>query len=253
MKFMKRIMFVLLNFMFVCEVGATNYQEIFFKANELYKEGKYQQAQELYEQIPNKGTKVHYNLGNCAYKLKHFGYALVHWRRAEKEWGLFNRADLLHNIALVKQQVRKKNKDQDSPLVRMKDSLDHFSGVVISAVRAFPLWLLQFVFLLTWIISFLYLRYLYKKRQQFIIIFLFCLNLFCGALLAIRYNFDCREHGIIVVKKTELLSGPGKSYQVLKTLPEAKQVLVKGCSNDFYKVKVDGVVGWVAQVALEKY
>ncbi len=232
---------------------AVNYQEMFFKANELYKEGNYQQAQNLYQQISNKSPHVHYNLGNCAYKLGNHGMALVHWRRAEKDWGLFNRSELLHNIAMVKKHSQTKKTEAESPLDRIKEIVDQAKSAVISTVRALPLFMLQLIFLLMWALSFLYLRYLYKKRHKIIIVLLFTSNLFCGALLAVRYNFEYRLHGIVVTKQTALLSGPGKSYQTLGLLPETKQVLIKGSSDNFYKVKVNGVIGWVNKSAIETY
>jgi tetratricopeptide (TPR) repeat protein len=234
-------------------ITATNYQEVFFKANELYKEGKYQQAQALYQTIPNPGPHVHYNLGNCAFKLGRPGYALVHWRRAEKNWGLFNRAELLHNIALVKKQHKKQPQEQDSPLERIKGTMDDFKSTLISFVRSTPLFMLQFLFLIMWIISFLYLRYLYRRRQKAIIVLLFAANLFCGMLLIIRYNFEYREHGIVVTKQAELMSGPGKNYQLLSTLPETTQVLIKGASDGFYKVYLRGTIGWINKTAIETY
>ncbi len=54
--------------------SATTFQETFYQANDLYKEGKFSKAYELYEKIPNKSAKVHYNLGNCAFKLNKIGY-----------------------------------------------------------------------------------------------------------------------------------------------------------------------------------
>lgn len=231
----------------------TNYQEMFFKANELYKEGKYQQAQELYRSIPNPGPHVHYNLGNCAFKLGHPGYALVHWRRAEKNWGLFNRTELLNNIAQVKKLHKNQEPEQETPVIRMKNNINGIKEAIISLGRAMPLFMLQLIFLLLWALSFWYLRYLYRKRLKAIIILLFAANLFWGVLLAIRYNFEYREHGIVVTKQTDLMSGPGKSYQVLNTLPETTQVLIKGSSDGFYKVKTKGIIGWINKTALETY
>src|SRR3989304_7631540 len=75
-------------------------QELFIKANEFYKQGNFAGAYELYQQIPNKSAQVQYNLGNCAYKRGKLGYALWHWRKAEKRWGVFGREELLNNIRL---------------------------------------------------------------------------------------------------------------------------------------------------------
>ncbi len=254
MKYVRLLRLIALPFIFQCtQVKATNYQEMFFKANDLYKEGKFQQAQDLYLEIPNKGPHVHYNLGNCAYKLGHNGYALAHWRRAEKNWGIFNRTELLSNIDMVKKRHKKITADQASPLEGMRTNINEFKSALTSFVRATPLFILQFFFLLMWAISFLYLRYLYRRRQKAIIMLLFATNLFCGMLLAVRYNFEYREHGIVVTKQADLTSGPGKTYEVFSSLPETTQVLIKGSSDGFYKVKANGTIGWINKTAIETY
>jgi tetratricopeptide (TPR) repeat protein len=241
---------VIMQFLFL---NATNYQEQFFKANEFYKAGKYQQAQELYETIPQKSPNIHYNLGNCAYKLGKIGYALVHWRRAEKNWGLLNRTELLHNITLVKKCNKRIDTPNDSPIEKVKENIVFCKSAIISFVRSASLLLLQLLFLLMWLISFLYLRYLYQRKKRAAIILLFTANIFCGILLAVRCNFEYREHGIIVAKQAELMSGPGKNYQSICTISETTQVLIKGSSHGFYKVKTNGIIGWVAQSNIETY
>lgn len=225
---------------------ATNYREIFFKANDLFKEGKYEQAYDLYEKIPNKSSRVHYNLGVCAYKLGKKGYALAHWRRAEKDWGLFNRVELLNNIDLVLSKDAAHDGDKDTAsAVTPKERLDRFSNKIVSAVRATPLLWLQLLFLFLWIFAFVYLRYWYKQRQKFLIVIVFFAIVVSGMLLAIRYNFDLRQHGIVVTQHAAVYSGPGDNYQKLTTFTETNQVLIKGESDGFYKVKQKGVIGWL--------
>ncbi|KKQ49748.1 MAG: hypothetical protein US69_C0002G0023 [candidate division TM6 bacterium GW2011_GWF2_38_10] len=225
---------------------ATNYREIFFQANDLFKEGKYEEAYDLYEKIPNKSSHVHYNLGVCAYKLGKKGYALVHWRRAEKDWGFFNRAELINNIDLVlKKETPYDGNDTKTPGEFTKERLNNFSNKIVSAVRATPLLRLQLLFLFLWIFAFVYLRYWYRQRQKFLIVIVFFAIIISGMLLVVRYNFDLRQHGVVVTNSVVLYSGPGDNYQKLTTLTETNQVLIKGESDGFYKVKQKGIIGWL--------
>lgn len=231
----------------------TNYQEMFLKANEFYKEGKFEQALKLYEQIPNKNAQVYYNQGNCTYKLGKQGQALAFWRRAEHDWGLFNRTELLNNIALIKKQFKKNQHQQDSPFEGIKETTASIKNAIMSFIRALPLVNFQFIFLIMWILSFIYLRYLYRRHQKTIIFILFSINLMCGIFLALKYNFELREHGVIINKQATLMSGPGKNYQVIGELPETCEVTLQKYTDGFYKIKIGSIIGWVESTSIEKY
>jgi len=52
--------------------GATarvNYQELFLKANNFYKDGQFKKAYNLYKKIEVKSPDLEFNKGNCAYQL----------------------------------------------------------------------------------------------------------------------------------------------------------------------------------------
>lgn len=224
-------------------------EETFSKANDLYKKGEFKKAFELYQQIPDRNAGINYNLGNCAYKLKKFGQALVYWRRAEKQWGLLNRGELIENISLLKEKVSQEEQKPHSPVVL---SLITAKDYLLSLTHSIPLFLLQILFLLLWLIVFFYLRFLYKKRKNFLILALFALTAFFGILLVVRYSFESRMYGVVVRERTPLLSGPAETFQTLQQIPEAKEVIIKKESGDYYKVKVFKRVGWVLKKNVEK-
>ncbi|MFH0898910.1 MAG: hypothetical protein V1855_04995 [bacterium] len=255
MKFKK--IFILSLFIF-CKTlhGEPNYQESFLQANDLYKQKKYEQAFKLYKKIPYPETTINYNLGNCAYKMNKLGYALLYWRRAENDWGLFNREELLANIALVKEQIKK---NQGALKLFGASKLIHaipFVGVLkektLSLIRSTPLIWIQLFFLFIWFFLFIYLRYLYQRKLKFIIFLLFLLASWFGLMLVIKYNMRFRMYGIIVKPQTKLLSGPSESYQTLLTLPEGGEGKIKTMSDNHYKVKINGQIGWINSEAFEK-
>lgn len=256
MKSKKSFILMLLLIMTKGLCAAPNYQELFLEANEHYKENKFKAAFEKYKQIPNPSTKINYNLGNCAYKMGKLGYALLYWRRAENDWGLFNRQELVENIKLVQEQIKKtQGSIKRFGTAKIVHSIPFVSTIkekTLSAVRSTPLLWLQLLFLLIWFFLFMYLRYLHQKKQKFIIVLLFLLASWFGLLLVIKYNMRFRKYGIVVQKQAKLLSGPADSYQTLIQLPEGVEGKIKKQSGDYYKVKINGQIGWMSSQAFEK-
>jgi len=223
-------------------------QQVFLDANRLYKEGEFEKAYKLYEKIPEKNAIVNYNLGNCAYKLEKYGYALLYWRRAERGFGIFDRGELLDNIFLLKRKLGRRSEPQ-SKLIRYYSRLKNYT---LSLLRSAPLFVVQILFLILWLFLFLYLRFLYKRKRKILIVILFLLIAILGALLVLRYRLEFRRYGVIVKKKVTLLSGPGRNFQELGGLPEASEVWIQKSSDGFYKIKFNKQIGWVNQRDIER-
>ncbi|MBX9830718.1 SH3 domain-containing protein [Candidatus Babeliales bacterium] len=235
--------------------GTPHYHEQFLQANEQYKNKKFDAAFKLYEQIPNKSAAVLYNMGNCSYKMGNLGQALLLWRRAEKDWGMFNREELVSNINLVKAQLSKRmaEKDEESPgLVRIKAAVASLKDPLASLVRSLSLLWLQLFFLLIWVMLFIYARYFNRLRLRTVVVALYLLLAGAGGALAVKYSMNWYTYGMVVVSKAELLSGPDQSYRVLGQLYEGQEGLIKKQTHDFYKVKVGKKIGWVRKELFEK-
>lgn len=229
----------------------------FYKANELYKKGKFKKAMKLYEKIDNKGAAVYYNLGNCAYKLKQYGKAMLNWRRTEVFWGGFNRGELIDNIVLLREKIKTKMGFPPKKRGSFLRGIVKTKNYLVSWLRAAPLLFLQLMFLLLWIFVFVYLRFLYRKKKQFAIVTVFALIAFFGIMLIVRYSFEARTYGV-VIKDTALRSGPSDTFQELQQLPAAQEIVIKKESGDYYKavptatIKALKRVGWIHKKDIEK-
>jgi tetratricopeptide (TPR) repeat protein len=247
--FLKKYKNLLLLFFFTTTIfGIQNRQEVFLQANNFYKDGNFQSAYELYKKIPNPGAKLNYNLGNCAYQLKDYGKAMLYWKRAEKDWGFFGRGELLQNIELLKQKIVGSQIDESEYLSFFKSSKRYF----ISLLRSAPIFGFQILFLFFWIICFLYIRFLFKKKHKFLIYILFILMAFSGGFLVVRYSLDFKNYGIVISKEINILSGPGDNFQKLGILPQTSQIRVQTSSGEYYKIKFQRLIGWVSQKDVEK-
>ena len=155
-----------------------------------------------------------------------------------------SKSELLQNIALLKSRLF----GEDVEKIKL------FSNVkihLVSFIKSAPLLLIQLLFLSLWLFLFLCLRFLYTKHYKFLITTLFVLIALSGIVLAIKYTYVARKYGVVVAKQSKLLSGPAESFQVLGVLPEAKEVLIKKDSDGFYKIKVNGQIGWASSGEVE--
>lgn len=251
MSFFFRFMVTLMSFFVNIAASST---EDYLKAHESYKQGNYQEAYDAYNALTNKSPHVYYNIGNCAFKLNKFGYALLNWRRAEIDWGFFNRRELLENITLVQKKLDEKagiKQPKKRSIGTITNSIKKIKERFLSMIRSISLFMLQLLFLLVWCFLFIGLRYLNRSKQQFILVFLFVLNGFFGTMLALKYNMTIRSYGI-VVEKTSLTSGPDETFQTLGILHEGKEGVIIKESGAYYKVKINGQLGWVKKEAFQQ-
>lgn len=238
--------------------GVPSPEKHFANANELYKKGDYSKALEEYKKIENKSAATYYNLGNCAYKLQQYGWALLYWRRAEQRWSFFNREELIENISLLKEEVAINQGIRTKKRGLIMRAFAKIKHLILSWLQATPLLALQLLFLLLWLFVFIYLRFLYKRRRKGTIVALFALIAFFGILLVMRASIASRTYGVVVGKQARLLSGPGETFQNLRNIPEATEVIIKqkgrpSTDNDEYlKVKALRQLGWIKKDNVEK-
>ena len=75
---------------------------------------------------------------------------------------------------------------------------------------------------------------------------------FFGVLFVTRCSLDLNYYAVIISNEAPVLSGPGSSFQKLGALSSASVVKIQKVSDDYYKVKFRGLIGWVNQKDLEK-
>ena len=226
----------------------------FIHGNELYKKGNFSEAYKIYDQIHPKIKQVHFNLGNCAFKLGKHGYALLHWRRAELGWGLFGRQDLENNIQMIKRKIKK---------TEIKDSEENpFHGVVnfyelviskfFSCIKAISFLSLQVLFLVTWLIFFMIQYYFdQRKKRKLVKKSIVVLCMFFALLLGIKYSFNYRKHAVILYPQVQLFSGPGNNFSLLGQLYESDEVIILKESSGFFKIMYENQLGWIDKKYIE--
>lgn len=223
-----------------------NSTQSFLYANELYKKGDFSEALKQYNHITYKSPHVFYNMGNCAYQLNKFGLALLYWRKAEINWGLFGRDEVLHNIELVKAKLfADKNtvKKESLPLRVGSYIFSHFT----SFIKGLPLLLFQIAVLLMWLILLLYIRSLHRKNLRLLLMSLIFMQLTTTSMLLVKYYVIHKRYGVVITKQALLRAGPGETYKNLGELSQGDEVVIQKTSDNFYKITTNGITAWVSE------
>jgi hypothetical protein len=239
---MKRVVVSALLFFASILCGYESRDPILVEAHSYYKGGSLQKAVDLYQRLEEKDEVIHFNIGNCFYKLDDKGRALLHWRIAEKKWGILGRGELLENIRLLKGYGSQKGLSGFFQDIRI------YLG---SYARSFPLFLLQILFLVFWLFLFFFLGGKAKRGPalvSIIILLLFSTVFFIG----IHYYFGCSKKGVVIKKEAPLLSGPSKTFQELGSLQAQDEVCIVGKSEGYFKVKMSDIKGWILKENIGK-
>lgn len=242
-----------------CSVFAISQTDITLhaQAEEMYQKNDFARASQLYQRIEHKTPSVYFNLGNCAYKTDKLGYALLYWRRAERDWGLFGRRELLQSIDLIKLKTATPNlkvTGVNQPYSKVViNALIVAENHVISMIKAIPLLHLQILVLILWAILFLYVRCFRKKRLAFLIYSLFALLAISASMLAFKYSLQLQNQLVVIHANTPLLSGAGSNFAPMGHLPEGQEADIIKESGQFYRIRVNkNIIGWIDKQFVEK-
>lgn len=225
------------------------------QADEQYLKGNFAQACDLYEQVVQKTPSVYFNIGNCAYSMKKFGHALLNWRRAESDWGLMNRRILLEKITEVQQKTASKNQQvgrdvhYSSAVIKTFTSLKRSFFSIVKFIRLLHL---QILVLSLWIVLFVCLRTLRKRKQKMLTCLLFSLLAISASMLALKHSLQHKQQLVVLHNKSPLYSGPGRNFAVIGHLPEAQEADILKESGDFYRVRINKHMGWIEKQFAEK-
>ncbi len=240
---------VLLYTSWLLAAGVSDIQQ----AEEMYRQGKYQEAAGVYSNILSGGLEaapLYYNLGNCYYKMGENTMAILNYERAL----LLNPSDELvrYNLKLAQQNtVDKINVLPELFLVRWYRAVETY----FSADQWGYISVVTFVGFLLMMALFFYSSVVGIKKTGFIIGFFMLLFTGMSIFFATRQNYRVkhREYAIIVAPSVTVKGAPDNSGTGLFLIHEGLKVKVIGSLEEWYNIQlVDGNEGWVAKSDLEK-
>jgi len=215
---------------------ASKNQEAFLNANKLCNQKKYKEALNLYTSIEKKGYATWFNMGNCVFCLGNYVDAILYWNRAKKTAPFSKHEVIDYNIAVAhdRLEVPQKTTCWD----QFYDLLNLFS--------LFSLQVLLLCFWLGFFVSFIWI----KKFRALILSLLLFLSIVLSVILCLKYR--ARMYPAALVKSSlSMFTGPNEKYHEIAKLSVADKVVVQKTDKNWYKIKSDGVTGWVLSDGVE--
>lgn len=245
------ILILFLGSMLSATLQAQTAESLFEAANEAYKENRFDEAIDKYEQILNKGVEapeLYYNLGNAYYKESSIGKAILYYEKALK----MNPADedVMFNLAQLHLLLTDKISTVPEPFYRewanaFKTifSIDTWARMGVISMG------IAFVFAML----FLWSRQTGVKRASFVISGLTFLIAIFLVVIAWRTDASIQREAIMMAHNSYIKSAPDEKSEDLFILHEGTKVVYLEYFDGWKKIKLsDGMIGWVKGNTIEE-
>lgn len=226
--------------------GDVPQQQLFNKANDLFRQKQYSEAASTYQQLIDEGyhqPELYMNAGNAWYKANHTGLAIYNYEKALIRDPFYKAAK--HNLSVANQRVE--GYVSDIPLLFFQQwwlQLQHFyspDGWAIGSIIFF--WLL-----IAAIITML-LRPMLKpgllKWGSVIIGVLFLL--FISLAVTSYLTNGTHDTGIVMNSIAKVKAAPDQGSKDIFELHEGIKVQITDATQEYCKIMLpDGKTGWMA-------
>jgi len=243
---LRKLILVILLILLQSALLAQTPQILFDKANSLYQQQEFEKAIEFYHEILSQGyesAEIHYNLGNCYYRLNNLGRAILSYEKALLLKP--NDPDIQYNLDLANLRVI----DRVSLPPRFflfewwDHLLDYFSLMQLTRLLVSLFGLAVFSF-----ISFLFLKKDLLRRYLMILsITLAFVTVFSGYLLYLKSrSFVSHRYGIVLNTTVTAFSAPDEKSTDVFIIHEGLKVRLDDLRYEWVKIGLpDGKSGWI--------
>lgn len=224
---------------------SNGWEEVFFKANQAYKEGRFQEAVDGYSSLLGSGEEsghLYYNLGNAYFRLDRLGPAILNYEKARRV--IPRDADLNFNLRLARDQT------QDAivePRGFIKTAFFWIDSLSLDELlRVFIVLNLFF-----WAILLIRL-FLRAEWTYYLTLILLIAWLLAGLSSGLKgYQEETANRAVILEKEVAILAGPDIQDTVLFKLHEGTRVRHERREEGWRLIALpDGKRGWIKADAL---
>jgi len=222
-------------------------EEVFYRANEAYKLGRFEEAAKGYDELIQAGYAnghLHFNLGNSYFRMGLKGKAILQYERA---YSLMPRdADLLFNLRYVK--------DQRIDAVQERQSL---IAATFFWINSFNLAEFYWAFIIfnALVCAVLVLRLFMSTSwmSSLLITAVFCWFGVAGSFALKWYDVHFDDRAIILDKEINILAGPDEGDTVLFKLHEGTYLHQERTEGQWVLIRLSADKrGWVKAKGIAK-
>ncbi|WP_298878159.1 tetratricopeptide repeat protein [uncultured Polaribacter sp.] len=241
---MKRILFLLL--IIANSVTAQNVDSLFVSANNLYKNGKFQEAIDLYKKVESQelvSSELYYNLGNSYYKLNKVGPSIYYYEKALKLNPL--NEDVKNNLVFAK-RLALDNIEELPRTVLQKFNANYLQKL---SYNQWAIVVVVFSFLGSLLFLLFYFAEVPSKKRFYFVTSIACFIILLSSLFITinQYNSSlANKEAIVYAEKTDVKNAPTLNSEDVFTLHEGTKVIVLDSVDNWKKIKIaDGKIGWI--------
>ncbi|MDZ7623379.1 MAG: hypothetical protein U5J96_02890 [Ignavibacteriaceae bacterium] len=225
---------------------AKNIDEQMQQAGAFYRNGEFDEAIKIYEDLRSEGyegTSLHFNLANSYYRIGRLGFAILNYERALKNSP--SDEDVKHNLAFANLSTV----DRIQPLPTF--FLFEWWESLLASLTANEWTYLAYFFFLVLIV--LITIYFFAKTifQQKLILFsglgILAVFLIVVSLLIVKINREETLHsGIVIEQSITVKTSPDQKSTDAFVIHEGLKVNLEDQLDEWVKIRMaDGKVGWV--------
>ncbi len=231
---------------FILSSTLTAQEKVFDQANQLYNDGKYEQAIEKYHAILNakfESPELYYNLGNAYAKLDELGEAVYYFEKAKKLAP--DDEDIQNNLFFVKNMVV----DDITPLPEI--GLNAFLNKISTQLNVNQWAKLAVGMSVLFVLMFLLYHFTYQSllKRIFFTGILLAIFLFSASIYFAFHQDNYlknNQEAIVFVNEVTIKSEPLDKGENIFLLHEGTKVVVLETVDNWKKIKIaDGKVGWI--------
>ncbi len=220
------------------------YNTIFFRANNLYREEQYDAAIQEYEKLISAGVRsanVFYNLGNSYLRMGSRGKAILYYERAFRMRP--RDADIGSNLDFARTLVEGSAGQYNKPWYsRMFLFLRGFLSSGEMTLLVSILYFIVMAFLILSIPFKVQRRLFYYLAAAFFVLFMVVLPSFISSV----YQSEFQKKADIMVKETDVRFEPNDDATVHFKLHEGAVIQITRTQNSWHQVRRnDGKMGWL--------
>ncbi|WP_299670457.1 tetratricopeptide repeat protein [uncultured Polaribacter sp.] len=241
---MKKLLFLLL--IIANSIAAQNIDSLFVAANELYRNGDFENAIEKYKEIASQdavSSELYFNLGNAYYKLNKVGPTIFYYEKALKLDP--TNTDVKNNLVFAK-RLALDNIEEVPKTVFQKLNTNYLQKLTYNE---WAIVVVVFSFLASLLFLLFYFAYSPSlKRTYFTLSMISFILLFFTIFITYnQYNQTINnKEAIVYAEKTEVRNAPTLNSEKVFTLHEGTKVIVLDAIDNWKKIKIaDGKLGWI--------
>jgi hypothetical protein len=230
--------------------GPGEVNSLFDEACDLYEASEFDGALRIFESLVSRGVKdpaVYYNLANCYYQQGEIGRAVANYRRARM---LSPRDDDIRaNLGFLRSSVG----FQDTTGAFELSSLARIPGSIASPMEWQVVFFIAYYLAVACFLGVLFLgRRARSKALRALVVFIVISAASWVVAEYGRSRFTAVSEGVVIVERSEFMSGPGAAFDELARLPDGVEVQIKARSGIWVEVQLmTGEIGWVREQNLE--